>query len=107
MTTSGSRELHPIQRVVKEWNAADPGFRASMISLWPNLAEALDALCDAEDRMITDPGSVTVPEMADPGHRPGPHTSSRATGDQSHRPAPSVTHVPGQMPLFDTTGGEK
>lgn len=77
------REIHPIEKVAKEWLTADDTFREHVRSIWPDLASALESLARAQGHIITDPASVRVPPMAPPSPAGGSSRRSPGRGGSS------------------------
>lgn len=83
----------PADHVVSIWRETDQFARDHIKHIWPDLAIALDRLGDRQDAMITEPGSVHVPPLANP--RPARGSRSRSAG----RSAPSTTE-PTRAPII-------
>ena len=88
-------------RVVEEWETKDKVYREHIEALWPELAKALYRLADSQASVITDPGSVIVPTMADPGRAGGSRSRSAARSEVSRPGSTRDAMIPGQIALFE------
>lgn len=88
-------------RVVKEWETKDKVYREHIEALWPELAKALYRLANSQAGVITDPGSVIVPTMADPSPARGSSSRSATRSGVSRPGSTRDAMIPGQMALFE------
>jgi hypothetical protein len=77
-----SKRSNPIEHVASIWKDGGPDV-ADIRKFWPELADALDGLVNMQDRMVTEPGAVTVPPLAPPGAIRAPRSRSVGRGGSS------------------------
>jgi hypothetical protein len=82
-------ERTPLDKVVGLWTTSDEAFKLSDVRIiWPELADALDALVTMKSRVITEPSAVRVPPIAPTSPGAAPRTAS------APRTGPDTPDVP-------------